>query len=195
MASNALTAWGSTGRQRLKELEDLHVQATGSQPGRRWNTQQFNRGLFIALVAQFQLFARSLHDEAVDVHVGLAVAAQQGVLRNLLVQGRKLDTGNPRKSSLGHDFGRLGFAFVDSIESTSPTGADDLTSLDHLVTFRNAIAHGNETEIKAMVAAGGIKETKTSFRAYLKIADRLAGTMDDVVATKLAALLNVARPW
>ena len=195
MASNALMEWRTTARGRLKELEDLHVRATGPLPGRRRNTEQFNRGLLVALMAQFQGFCRALHSEAVDVHVAAASPHQKDLLRRLLTQGRKLDEGSPRRSALGADFGRFGFPFIDAVKAESVAATAALDSLEVLVDFRNAVGHGNEVQINELVAAGAIKPTKACFREYLKTLDGLAVTMDRVAATKLAATLRTPSPW
>lgn len=93
----------------------------GSGRGRRWGTTQLNRSLFVSLVAQFQGYCRGLHDEAVEVHIAAAVPGQRTVLRTLLTQGRALDTRTPRKATLGADFGRLGFSFIDDLKRQGGT--------------------------------------------------------------------------
>lgn len=144
MSSSALHAWRSTGLSRLAELERVHVEVTGSGPGRRWGTTQLNRSLFVALVAQFQGFCRALHDAAVDVHVSEAISHQQALMRRLLTQSRRLDVENPRRSSLGADFGRLGFSFIEDLKALGSVTQGRLDDLDRLVDYRNAISHGNE---------------------------------------------------
>ena len=57
MPSNSLTDWRTTGLGRLTELEKVHASVTPSGPGRKWGTNQLNRSLTVALVAQFQKFA------------------------------------------------------------------------------------------------------------------------------------------
>lgn len=125
MVSRALSYWRGELSDRLDELEGVHQTATGAGPGRRWGTAQFNGQLFVALVGQFQSYARSLHDEALDVlRQGPPTSVQ---LATLAAQGRKLDTGNPRPSALGSDFGRLGMKLVppSSVVSTEPRGWTD----------------------------------------------------------------------
>lgn len=195
MASIALTEWRTTGLERLAELEAIHARAAGSGRGRRWGTTQLNRSLFVALVAQFQSYCVKLHDQAVAVHVAAATPAQALVLDTLLLQGRKLDTQNPRVSALGSDFGRLGFSFIDHLKSAGPETQERLRRLDVLIDFRNAIGHGNETQIANLVATGDIAETKQSYLNYRRSLNALAGTMDKVLATELAALLQIPRPW
>ncbi|CAN5176822.1 hypothetical protein BH23ACT9_BH23ACT9_30120 [soil metagenome] len=66
MPSEALNDWRGRLSDRLDELEAIHQSATGAGRGRRWGTEQLNGQLFVALVGQFQGFARGLHDEALD---------------------------------------------------------------------------------------------------------------------------------
>jgi hypothetical protein len=193
--SQALVEWRSVGLARLAELEAVHAQVTGSARGRRWGTTQLNRSLFIVLVAQFQAYCRRLHDQAIAVHVGAAVAGQQTLLRAVLTQGRKLDAQNPRRAALGSDFGRLGFDFVHDLKAATASAAAELDALDQLIDYRNAIGHGDEATIASIEAGGRIRATKASYRSYRRIIDRLAGTMDDVVAHQLSALLGINRPW
>lgn len=195
MASQALTEWRTTGRARLAELERVHVQATGTRRGRRWGTRQLNRSLFVSLVAQFQNYCRELHDEAIAVHLAAANPGQVKVLRTLLTHGRKLETQNPRASALGSDFGRLGFSFIDDLRARSRPTVERLDQLELLVDFRNAVGHGDEAKIAALEAQGSIASTKRSYHAYRRALDGLAGTMDDVVASRLATVLGTTRPW
>ncbi len=51
MPSPSYTEWQREGLPRLDELEQLHVDARGAGPGRRWGTEQLNRSLLVALVA------------------------------------------------------------------------------------------------------------------------------------------------
>lgn len=195
MASLALRNWTGTCLPRLDELEQIHQDATGTKPGRRWGTNQLNRSLFVALMAQFQVFCRDLHDEAVAIHVRHANPSQAAVLRTLLTQGRKLETGNPRTDTLGGDFGRLGFRIIEAVRAVDQRASDDLDRLDLLADFRNAVVHGNETEIEAWSSAGEISATKTVYLRHRRSMERLAGTLDAVVGEKMADELGLAAPW
>lgn len=195
VASNALTEWRTAGLKRLAELETVHAKLTGTGRGRRWGTTQLNRSLFLALAAQFQSYCRDLHDEAVQVHVSAAITAQQPMLQVLLTQGRKLDTGNPRRSALGSDFVRLGFDFIADLKAEGSPTVDRLDNLEVLLDYRNAIGHGDEAKITSLEAAGRIAATKKSYQQYRKALDGLAGTMNEVVADRLSQVLGVVRPW
>lgn len=194
MSSNALGEWRSSSLTRLIELEAVHAKLTGTGRGRRWGTTQLNRSLFVALAAQFQSFSRDLHDEAVSVHVDAANPSQQVLMRLLLTEGRKLDTGNARKSSLGSDFGRLGFDFIGDLKAKGPATEKRLLHLEDLIEFRNTIGHGDEGKILALEARG-ISSTKAVYQKYRQALNGLAGTMDRVVAERLAAVLGIAQPW
>lgn len=195
MTSTALTQWQSSGLARLAELEAVHANLTGTGPGRRWGTTQLNRSLFLALVAQFQSYCRDLHDEAAQVFIGQASPQQMSTLKVLVVQGRRLDTHNPRRSTLGHDFVRVGLTLIDDLKAEGSEVAGQLDALDRVVDYRNAIGHGDETKIAALEASGRIKATKRSYEQHRRALDTLAGTMDDVVADKLASSLGIPRPW
>ena len=193
--SAALDQWCGPGLARLAELEAVHANLTGSGSGRRWGTTQLNRSLFLALVAQFQSFCRDLHDEATRVHVDAAIAGQQQTLHLLIRRGRKLDTHNPRRSTLGHDFGRLGFSLIDDLKAAGPATVEQLDSLDLLVDYRNAIGHGDEARIGGFEASGRIKATKKSYLQHRRSLEALAGTMDLTVAAGLARVLGTPEPW
>ena len=82
-------------------------------PGRKWNTDQLNRSLVLAVAAEFQGFARDLHDVCVDAFVAEAAprnAALRTVLRAQLTENRALDKWNATPGNLGADFGRFGIA-------------------------------------------------------------------------------------
>jgi hypothetical protein len=195
MTSTALTQWRSSGLARLAELEAVHANLTGTGRGRRWGTTQLNRSLFLALVAQFQSYCRDLHDEAAQVFIGQASPYQMSTLKVLVVQGRRLDTRNPRRSTLGHDFVRVGLTLIDDLKAVGSDVVGQLEALDRVVDYRNAIGHGDETKIAALKAGGEIKATKRSYELHRRALDALAGTMDDVVADRLASSLGIARPW
>lgn len=195
MASAALVEWRNGGLLRLDELEAVHSSASGSGPGRRWGTSQLNRHLFVALVAQFQEYCRALHNEAVGLHVARAAAGQRDLIRTLLTQKRELDVRNPRRGALGSDFGRLGFKLILELNATGPATRRRLDRLETLVDLRNAIGHGNEAEIQAIIGAQPISATLASYRAYRRAVDLLAGTMDAVVSNQMARLLGVPPPW
>lgn len=187
--------WDTTAQARLDELEKIHRDARGPGPGRRWGTEQLNRSLFLVLVAQFQTYCRGLHDEAVDVYVSAANPRQAVVLRSLLTQGRHLDNRKPRPGTLGRDFGRLDIELLPTLRAARSTAAYGVDGLEALIDFRNAVAHGNESELAGIVATGRVRATLKSYRAHRRALDDLVSTMDHVVSTELAKELQIAEPW
>ena len=172
----------------------MHATLTGTRAGRSWGTTQLNRALFVALCAQFQRFCRKLHDEAIDVQLGVAHRNQVELLDLLLRRGRRLETANPRPSALGSDFMRLRINLIAELRR-DPTNLGALADLDRLLDFRNAIGHGDEPSIEVLTATGDIAATKASYLRYRRTLDGLARTMDRVVAEKLAVDLDIPKPW
>jgi hypothetical protein len=195
VASTALVCWETAAAARLDQLLEMHVKATGNKPGRRWETTQFNRSLMVILVGQFQAYCRDLHDCGVREHVAVAVTGQKQLLQMRLTEGRKLDIGNPRRSALGADFGRLGFRFIERLKAARSEAEADLDDLDNLVDYRNAVSHANETLIAGIEAGNRIRATKSHFVSNRKTLSRLAHTMDQVVANEVSALLGIPAPW
>lgn len=195
MASAAKVEWDTTGQRRLDELERVHADAFGTGPETRWGAHQLKQSLFVVLVAQFQTYCRNLHDEATDVHVSQANVHQADLIRRLLTQGRKLDVHSPRPGSLGSDFARLGFELIPTLKVQDARASDALARLDLLVRFRNAVVHGNESELASTVASGEIAATLTWYRRYRGTLNQLVGTMDRVVAAELALGLQITPPW
>lgn len=70
-----------------------------------------------------------------------------------------------------------------------------LDRLDVLCDFRNAVSHGNESQVGAIMAAKPIAPTLSCYRDYRKAIDRLAGTIDAVVSEQLHLLLGIPRRW
>ena len=195
MASTALARWRTSRIGRLAELEGVHANLVGSGAGRKWGTTQLNRSLFFALMAQFQGFCRDLHDEATRVHVDAATEGQKQTLHLLIRQGRRLDTHNPRRSVLGHDFARLGFSLIEDLKAAGPEVGAQLEMLDLLVDYRNAVGHGDEVRIEMIEGAGRVKATKRSYVEHRRSIDGLAGTIDVTIAAGLARVLGTPPPW
>ncbi len=76
MTSTALDQWRTSGLGSLAELGGVYATLTDPVPGRKRGTNQLNRSLFVALVAQFQSYCRDLHDIAARIHVDAAIPGQ-----------------------------------------------------------------------------------------------------------------------
>ena len=193
--SGAKTVWDTECVPRLNQLEQLHTAAGGNRRGRRWSTEQLNRSLFVALVGQFQVYCRELHDEATRVYLSQANPRQVRALQTLLRQRRELDYRNPRRDALKNDFGRMGLQLIPALRSLYARASYDIDRLELLVRFRNAIAHGNESEVRSLVQGYSIRPTLRAYRSFKTAINRLVGKLDAVVAAELAGELGIRRPW
>jgi hypothetical protein len=196
MSSFALADWHTPLAARLDELETVHASATGKRAGRPWGTEQLKGQLFVALVGQFQSFARALHDEAVEwlrQHSPVASA-----LADLATTSRRLDQGNPSPAALSEDFGSLGLWLQAALRQRSPRNRMRLLRLERAVFLRNGIAHDDQSQV-AKARAGAPNErvvpTLTSCRTHRQAFSALAGSVDVVVAHHLSTLVTESRPW
>ena len=193
--SGAEVVWDMECVPRLSQLEQVHVAAGGTHRGRRWGTDQLNRSLFVALVGQFQMYCRELHDEATRVYLSQANTRQVAAIEGLLLWRRELDNRTPRRDALKNDFGRMGLQIIPALQNLYARADVDIDRLGLLIRFRNAIAHGNEREIRSMAQSSSIRPTLSSYRTYKSAINRLVGKLDVVVAAELAGELGIHRPW
>lgn len=186
--SHALLRWSQNAQSNLDEIERAHRAVGGARPGRRYATLQVNHAYVILLSSQFQGFCRDLHTEAVAVLVGSVTPPVLGpVVQNLLIQGRKLDHGNPNPGNLGFDFGRLGMAFWPDVLGLAPRNAAHQTSLEALNTWRNAVAHQDWSKV-------GPDLRLSQARAWRRTCGTLARQFDTAVGNHLGGLVGT-RPW
>ena len=193
--SGAKEVWDTECVARLDQLERVHAAVRGTGRGRRWGTEQLNRSLFVALVGQFQVYCRELHDEAARVYLSQANPRQVEALEPLLLRRRDLDSRNPRRDALRKDFGRMGLQLIPALQSRHAGASDDLDHLELLIRFRNAVAHGNESEVRSLVQGYGIRPTLRAYRRFRSTISRLVGKLDAVVAAELAVELDIRPPW
>jgi hypothetical protein len=197
VASTALTRYQTERRARLDELVSAHQLVGGLGRGRRWRTQQLNNALILRLAAEFQGFARDLHDLASKTFAAWTAGGNAGLeraLEKLLTEGRQLDRGNAQPSSLGADFGRLGFGLWPALTRRDVASSQRQASLGLLNRARNALAHDDEAEL-ALVRAEGWSVTLQGFRQWQRDVDRLAATLDVEVASQLGLLFQRPAPW
>lgn len=196
MSSLALHDWRTRLASELDQLEAIHRSATGAGAGRRWGTAQFNGQLFVALVGQFQNFARSLHDESLDWLRAQGPVAS--VLADLAAKRRRLDVGNPSPPSLAEDFGRLGLKLESAVAQRSRHGGTRWTRLERAVRLRNGIAHADPSQ-RSKAEQGTATEravpTLASYRTHRSALHGLAVDMDVVVAHHLGTLCGTPPPW
>lgn len=197
MVSAALGSWRSHRRARIADLRGVHQAIRTPGPGRKWNTEQVNRALVLAVAAEFQGFARDLHDLAVDVFVTQAARGNStlgDIIRRRLTDGRDLDRGNAHPGALGSDFGRLGLTLWPALDAADRRTAIRNRRLDALNAARNAIAHANDARLSA-VSTEGYALNLATIERWRSSLDGLATTMDAVAARHLGHLFSMDPPW
>jgi hypothetical protein len=195
--STAYLTWHGQRQGRIDQLLDAHSTMSGTGRGRRWRTEQVNWALTLRLAAEFQGYARDLHDLAVDHFVGVVSGGDlrmSNVLRVLMTKNRRLDKGNADAGALEEDFSRLGIDLRSALEQATPSAVKWRKDLSALIRARNAIAHANEGKL-ATLASEGYPARLTTVGSWKKTLDGLVGTMDDVVSDYLDGLLRAGRPW
>jgi len=193
MASSALSRWQSDRAKTIDEL--LSARATAGKEGAR--EKQLNLALVVRLAAEFQGFARELHDQASATFAAWGSAGNThlaDVLRERMREGRQLDHGNAQPGSLGSDFGRLGFQLWPALAKRNIASAAHQDTLDRLNRARNAIVHDNETDLETLEHEG-YPITNTTLETWRSDLDSLAGTLDTEVAERLGTLFGQSAPW
>lgn len=108
MTSAALDDWRGVRSDRLSELFVAHRRVDPRGRGRRWTTTTLDRAIALNLAAEFQGFARDLHDLAIEaVHAACSPPAVAELVRSLASSGRELDRGNAHPGALGKDCQRV----------------------------------------------------------------------------------------
>ena len=196
MASLALTEWRGRAAQRLDELEAAHAALpTVAGQGRSWAADQLDGQLFVALVGQFHVFVRGLHDEALEWLRAQGPLVR--VLANHAAIDRALDRGNPDPRKLTRDFSRLGLNLIEAVEAHSD-GAERVQRLRRAIQLRNGIAHDDSRKIEdAANAPAAYKALPTfaSYRTHRQSLDGLTTDLDSLVARHLGSLATVEPPW
>jgi len=197
MPSKALDHWKTKSQQELDEFANAHKAVGGEERGRRYFTRQFNHAYLVAVAAQFQRFCRDLHTEAAQRISG---AVQQTdiskALARLLIENRKLDTGNANDGTLGPDFDRLGFTFLAEVNAADKRNAGRRRLLEQLNVWRNAIVHQNfllKPHHQALVK-GTNPDHVSHVRMWRRNCDELAEELDRVVRTYVSRVV-AGEPW
>lgn len=192
MASAALEKWQSTRGARLDQLFGLCAQAPEG-------IDQFTPFLAVMLSAEWQGFARDLHDEAVDAFVTRVAAAgsREGAdhLRWLLTEGRRLGRGDADERALIDDFGRLGLELLWArLEAEQPYGGAWRGHLRRLMKARNGVVHDDQIKLLELHDEGYPLDVRTAQR-WREALDGLVAGLDGVVADSLADHFDSERPW
>jgi len=197
VASKALSTWRNERRARLDELLTAHRLVGGPARGRRWRTAAINEALVLRLAAEFQGFARDLHDLGCRQFASRASpknGAVENVIRSRLSEARDLDRGNAHPGSLGKDFGRFGFELWPSLAQRDASSGAHNRSLEQLNLARNALAHADSAAL-ASLRAQGITLVLGTFQRWRRDLEALAANLDVELSALLGRLFGQPDPW
>ena len=156
----------------------------------------------LRVVAEFQAFARDLHDLAAESMVRMSGvgANSQAMLIAAATLGRMIDRGNADLRSLEQDFRRIGISGINSrIASLSArwtpatTWRGDRAYYQDLIELRNALAHGNQQQLDRL-RSKGVLDTVSWARDRLPGLGRTARALDRVVWDHLHSAFG-RNPW
>jgi hypothetical protein len=112
----------------------------------------------------------------VDYFVGnIEPVSLRPIVRAALVQGRKLDHGNPNPGNIGADFGRLGLQVWANVNALDLRNQARQAILESLNTRRNAIAHQDWRGVGAGLQLPQIQSWRSACRALAPYFDRTVG--------------------
>lgn len=149
----------------------------------------------MALAAEFQGFARDLHDDGISALLsahedgGLVPATLIAVVKPLMTSNRRIDRGNPDPSALGEDFGRFGLSWWTALAAHDPLTPSRQEHLQRLTIARNGIAHADENKLDRL-RADGFPMTLHTVRRWHRAVDRLTVTMDSTLRDHLGEVFG-----
>jgi hypothetical protein len=150
------------------------------------------------MLREFQGFVRDLHDLAAGILVASSgtTAQFEPLLIEGLIKGRGMDRGNATEATIKGDFSRLGVTPID-ISSRNPSWTSpgtDCASFSALIELRNALGHGNETQLQSLIASGRANDSGSWARNRLPVLNRYARALDHIVWDYLETTTGTD-PW
>jgi hypothetical protein len=173
-----LQRWLVDRRAVLTALESLHATAGRAVRG------PLAQAYVLRMSAEFQGFARELHDLATEILVKRS-GARPGLWSGLTVAataGRALDRGNADLRALQADFRRLGLVSLnDAVGLMQPRWSHhDRKRYGELLELRNCLAHSDTRQL-AELHDRGLVDTLVWARDCLPVLDRMAEALDRVL--------------
>jgi len=198
--SDALTLWDTDRKQQIALAQQLaHSMARGTSADPALTDLHLTTYIMVCC-SEFQAFCSDLFKESSQAIYSLLAPQLSGELTDVLISQLNSQTalarGNPNLNNLISDYGRLGVNVRKSrLVRVGPATNADVTALDEeLLAVRNELAHGNGRVGGIAVGSTGRTVTLTKVNEWLRALNRLARTIDRVVADDLTAPLG-ARPW
>jgi hypothetical protein len=156
-----------------------------------------NEALLLRLAAEFQGFARDLHEQTCDTFAAWITPSDptvQQVVRKQLANGRQLERGNANPVSIGSDFGRFGFDVWPTLRKRDPLTERHQHTLRLLNDARNGIAHADEAK-QLRLRAEGFPLVLGTYRRWRRDLDGLTANLDGEIAAQLGRLFQRQSPW
>lgn len=194
MPSVARFSWTTSRAARLNQLSEAHRLLRRDSPRNSGPLEALNWSTILVLAAEFQGFARELHDETAEF---LASSMARGdlnyfeIARNNLTAKRELDSVNAKPSSINADFKRLGISDLwVEIERSNSAGARWRAELGMLNVARNAIAHNNPAKLRGL----GVPINARTIRSWRAYCNNVSQQMDRALKAYLFTTTG-RRPW
>lgn len=199
VTSEPLKRWLGPRREAIDTVAAGHAKVgdlTG--PGRPLDASKpLAHAYVLVIVSQFQGFIRDMHDLAVERLLSASGATPSfiPILTEGIVDARNIDRGNPTHRNVTSDFARIGLSPLN-ISTRNPRWATpgDALQFNRLMGLRNALAHGNEDDLRSLLAAGDVQDTVSWARGRLPVLNRYSRVLDHMVWDHLRATTGKV-PW
>lgn len=190
--SRSLRRWQSRSRRVLNTIEATHRAVGGAEYRRRFAAQQVKQAYVVLLSSWFQAFCRDLHTECVE-HLITTIphSTVRMIVRQQMVAGRKLETGNPNPGNLGSDFGRLGIELWPALLARDRQAKARQDALTELNQWRNAVAH---QDFSSALLQGRNQVRLTDVRQWRQVCESLAVDFERLMHDHLLSATGT-RPW
>lgn len=199
VTSEPLRRWLGPRREAIDKVAEGHARVgdlTG--PGRPLDASKpLAHAYALVIVSQFQGFIRDMHDLAVErlLSASGATANFLPLLTEGIVNARRIDRGNPTHGNVTSDFASIGLSpFNMAARNARWATPGDAEQFTHLMTLRNALAHGNDDDLRSLLLRGGAQDTVSWARGQLPVLNRYARALDHMVWDHLRATTGRA-PW
>ena len=190
--SRSLRRWQSRNRRALDAI-DIAYHAVGSTVQRRRSAEQQIKQAYVVLLSSwFQAFCRDLHTECIE-HLTTTIShpTVRMIVRQRMMEGRKLESGNPNPGNLGADFGRLGIELWPALLARDHQAKARQDALGELNRWRNAVAHQDFSSASLQ----GRKQVRlTEVRQWRQVCESLAVDFERVMYDHLLSATGT-RPW
>ncbi len=193
MPSFALGKWRTVRSASLDAIESAYRLTAGVAAGRRSLARKMSQAYALLLSSEFQGFCRDLHTECAQAITSkVPLVELQPLMRDGLLRGRRLGSGNPNPGNIGADFSRFGILFWPLVDAAHPRNPQRRLLLEQMNRWRNAIAHDDFAP--GMLRDGHPILVLADIRRWRKACDGLARWFDRVMRGRLRSMLG-ARPW